>query len=99
MVPPARHQDIGFISINASLVTTFTNNLLKCGFRMALQKNMFGSAAQRDRAKSLFDSPAEYFRSLQRSVMNSVLRFAACGRSGWESRSRFVSRPSCVFSS
>ncbi len=56
----------GFVSINASLVVMLTNNLLKGGFRMALQKSEFSQK----KAVELEDT-----KNFHKSVMNSVKAF------------------------
>lgn len=56
------------MTINASLVVMITNNLLKGGFRMALQK----SIGDQNEIRELFQSNADYNKSIQRSVMNAV---------------------------
>jgi len=49
----------GFVNINATLVVSFTNNLLKGGFRMAFQKSEFSpkkSDNQKNTSQSIINS-------------------------------------------
>lgn len=53
----------GFISIEAGLLVILTNNVLKAGFRMALQKSVFSCKS---------NAGAEENKKLKQSVINSV---------------------------